>query len=217
MDITTQLTASVLFRDVLPETAKLAAETGINSACRKGDTVPSGELVLVLSGTVQAVGAENGREMILNTLHPGDFFGMASLFGGACENTLFRAAADCQLLCLSQQAVEALIRVDPAFARNYITVLTGKIRFLNQKITAFTAGSAEKKLARYLLSLPAEGDAVTLPMSMVRLAAALDLGRASLYRAFDFLETQSLLTRHGSRIEFGSLAEFKKIYGGSEP
>ena len=216
MDPISSLSVSVLFRDVLPETVSLAAKCGAMSRFCRGEVLSSGTLALILSGSVQAVATENGREMILNELTVGDFFGMASLFGGVCEATRFCAASDCALLLLSQQDVESLLQADLQFARNYITVLTGKIRFLNRKIAAFTAGSAEKKLARYLLSLPADGNTVTLPMSMVKLAAALDLGRASLYRALDFLQSQKLLTRDGSRIEFSSLTEFQKIYGGSE-
>ena len=81
---------------------------------------------------------------------------------------------------------------------NYVKFLTQRIHFLNQKIRYLTAGSAERRLALYLLSeIPEENVPVTLPISAVSLADLLDLGRASLYRAIDQLTEDGFLIRNG--------------------
>ena len=40
----------------------------------------------------------------------------------------------------------------PEVGRNYVAYLSGRICFLSGKIDALTAGSAERKVAQYLLS-----------------------------------------------------------------
>ena len=208
------VTDSLLFRGVKPETAALAA-----SACtevfRKGREIPAGSLGLVLSGTVRAEGAVQEKSPILNTFRPGDWFGMASLFGASCGDTRLRAASDCRLLLLDQATLEALIRSDGTFACNYAAFLTEKIRFLNRKIAAFTAGTAEKTLLRYLLSLPAVGNTVTVPMSYTRLAESLCIARSSLYRALDALEARGLMARRDDAITLTDREELLTFYGGT--
>jgi len=92
-------------------------------------------------------------------------------------------------------------------------LLSDKIRFLNRKIAFFTSGSTEKKLAGYILSLPIENNTVKLDMNMSKLASSLDIGRASLYRAFESLEENCFITRENNLIKITSPEEFKKIYG----
>lgn len=216
MDVRTCLADAPLFRNVSAAALMLAAEACTvrtfskgEHICREGDF-----LCLICSGSVCVCGANRDHLLVLNTLFSGDCFGVASLFGSRCGITSVTACESSTLVLFSQNAVEKLMKADFTFARNYICFLTDRIGFLNRKIAAFTAGSAEKKLARYLLTLPAEDGVVILPMSMVKLAGVLDLGRASLYRAFDFLEESAQLTRRGKTVRLTSVEEFKKIYGG---
>lgn len=216
MDIEACIASAPLFRNVSAAVQKLAAEKCTvrffgkgDPVCREGDF-----LCLICSGSVCVCGAGRDSSLVLNTLFSGDCFGVASLFGSRCGITSVTACESSTLVLFSQNAVEKLMKADFTFARNYICFLTDRIGFLNRKIAAFTAGSAEKKLARYLLTLPAENGVLILPMSMVKLAGTLDLGRASLYRAFDFLQESGQLTRQGKTVSLTSAEEFIKIYGG---
>lgn len=213
----TCLADTPLFRNVSSAVISAAAEAGAERTFRKGEQIEClGEsLCLILRGSVLVCGAGNGGALVLNKLRAGDCFGVASLFGSRCGITAVTACEKSDLLLLSQKTVEELMQADFTFARNYICFLTDRIGFLNRKIAAFTAGSAEKKLAKYLLTLPAKNGEMTLPVSMVRLAKMLDLGRASLYRAFSFLEQSGQLTREGKAVRLTSAEEFQKIYGGT--
>lgn len=215
MEIQNVIADSSLLRSASSETARLAAREGRLRTASRGAVIAPEGLVLIVRGAVQVSGSGKGGTLVLNTLRCGDFFGAASLFGGACPQTVLTALEDCTLLELPQEAVERLMQADFEFTRSYIRFLTGKICFLNQKIAAFTAGSAEKKLARYLLSLPEKDGGVELPLSMLRLAGALDIGRASLYRAFDFLEENGLAVRQGSRVLLTARENLQKLYGGT--
>ncbi|MBR6682209.1 MAG: Crp/Fnr family transcriptional regulator, partial [Clostridia bacterium] len=151
----------------------------------------------------------------LNTLKKGQIFGIASLFGEKCGTTEVVAKESCSYAVLSEENVEHLLKNDIFFTKNYISILSEKIRFLNKKISFFTSGSAERKLANYILSQHWENNTLKLGVSLSRLASILDIGRASLYRALDLFEENGLITRENNVIKITSPEEFKKIYGGS--
>ncbi|MBQ6430680.1 MAG: Crp/Fnr family transcriptional regulator [Oscillospiraceae bacterium] len=217
MEIKSIIADAPLFRNVSDAVISAAAQACAERTFQKGGEIDCAEerLCLIVSGSVLVSGAGKGGALVLNKLCAGECFGVASLFGSRCGITAVTACEKSTLLLFSQKTVEELMQADFTFARNYICFLTDRVGFLNRKIAAFTAGSAEKKLARYLLSLPAENGERRLPVSMVRLAAQLDLGRASLYRAFAFLEESGQLTREGKTVRLTSADEFKKIYGGT--
>ena len=66
--------------------------------------------------------------------------------------------------------------------------------------TTLTAGSAERKVAQYLLSR-LEGGWVELDCSAAGLARRLGVSRASLYRALDALAGRGILRREGRRVQ----------------
>jgi CRP-like cAMP-binding protein len=71
--------------------------------------------------------------------------------------------------------------------------MSARIRFLNEKIMYFTAGSTERRLALYLASLGKK--TIKMSISMTDLANTLDVGRASLYRAFDKLSEDGYIIK----------------------
>lgn len=152
---------------------------------------------VLLSGAVEVTKEnEPGNVMIVSVLSAGDAFGGAALFN-ECEDyvTTITARTEVRILFLPQAAVSLLIQ-DPRIAENYIRYLSGRIRFLSGKIDSLIAGSAERKVAQYLLSR-LEGECVRLDCSLSGLADRLHIGRASLYRSLDSMEDSGILTRSG--------------------
>ena len=171
----------------------------------KGDVIFDPErferaLGVVVQGRIQVSKRRGEQSLPLRTAVQGEVFGAAALFGNEDYVTCLTAATDCRVLFLSQPLVQELFVRESQAALNYIRFLSGRIRFLNGKIDSFTAGSAEGRLARYLLTLPQQEESVALPCSLSELAKALDIGRASLYRAFDALERVGAIGKTGHRI-----------------
>ena len=153
-------------------------------------------LGVILSGSAQV----NRNELIVSVLGVGDLFGAAALFNQAQEYvTTLTARTDCTMLLLPQSLVSDLLAQSPRLAENYVRYLSGRIRFLSDKIQELIAGSAEEKLEQYLLSR-VEGKTVRLDCSLTGLAKRLNMSRASLYRAFDTLEANGTLYRQGREI-----------------
>jgi len=103
------------------------------------------------------------------------------------------------------------LRHDSRFTVNYIAFLSDRIKFLNKKIAAFTAGDGEKTLADYLLSLPENDGAVRLPSNMSRLSQYLNISRPTLYRAFSSLSERGIIEKNGAAVKIISVEKLKQI------
>lgn len=153
-------------------------------------------LGVVLQGRAEAVAHDRA---VLNTFGPGAVFGAAALFGAGAYVTRVRAAAACRVQLLPESVLRAWFLAEPQMALNYVAFLTDRVRFLNGKVAVYTCRGAAGKLYGWLC---ANGDAsgAVSGLSMTKLAAALNIGRTSLYRAFDELEAQNLLVRKDGKV-----------------
>ena len=72
------------------------------------------------------------------------------------------------ILFLPQEALMQLFGQSRRAMANYLSFLTGRIFYLNRRIDAYTGGSAECRLAMYLLDNQQDGvpPKVTLPFGM---------------------------------------------------
>ena len=188
----------------LPETLALRAAADRRSTlvdAPRGGTIYtphafSRSLGAVLSGKVEV----RKGELIVSVLGPGDLFGAAALFNDRTDYAAsLTARSPCRLLLLPQELVEELMAASPALARQYIRYLSGRIRFLEQKIDSLIAGTAEERLTRFL-RIRARDGVVPLDCSLTGLAGRLNVSRASLYRALDTLEDRGAIRREGRAI-----------------
>lgn len=138
--------------------------------------------------------------LLVSTLQPGDVFGAAALFNEQEDYpTTLTARSDCRLLLIPQEGVRRLICDSGAFAENYVSYLSGRIRFLSDRLDTLSADRGERKLASYLLSAADENGALTL--SATQLSQRIGVGRATLYRAFESLEHGKAIARTGKTIQ----------------
>ena len=179
--------------------ARIAARLEQPQTFAKGDVIYRSDefrraIGLVIDGSVVV----QKQTLMMNRLVCGDMFGVAALFGGDdTYATQITAEEKTRILFLSQETVSALLAEHPKLAENYIRFLSGRIRFLNRKVAALTAGSAEHRLYQYLLSHSDGQGRLQLPPSMVELAHTLNIGRSSLYRSLDALQQAGVLLRDG--------------------
>lgn len=85
------------------------------------------------------------------------------------------------------------------FAVAYISYLSKRIYFLNEKIEAYTAPNAESKLLHYLKSV-CDANGVVSGISITELSRQINVSRASLYRALDTLSASGKLRHDGKKI-----------------
>lgn len=215
------LSGTFLFRGV---SAELSDSAFASSSCTCAE-FETGEHVytrtefqrsigVVLSGGLKAVkGEEDGPGIILNTFERGDVFGVAGMFGGSDRYVSdIVAVRRSRVLFLPQSLLRDLIDQEPRVAENYIAFLSGRIRYLNTCIDHFTGGSAETRLAQFLITLgESKKGVVKLPYSLTQLSDTFGVGRASLYRALNALTEKKLIRRTGRLIEILDLEGLKNV------
>ena len=129
-------------------------------------------------------------------------FGAAAVFGGSDEYiSRVTAETDMEILFISEEILTALFEKYPKTAVNYITFLSDKIRFLNNRLSVLSCQSAEDTVLKYLNSAANGSGYAYLPESMTMLSKMLGLGRASLYRSLDTLEKNGYIIRKNNRIQ----------------
>ncbi|NLX93829.1 MAG: Crp/Fnr family transcriptional regulator [Clostridiales bacterium] len=214
---------ALLLQTKLFESADAAVlKSGIESAGElstfvRGETIFSNDsykpaIGLLLSGKARVT---KGRTVI-STLEKGSLFGAVTLFSTSKRYaTEISAVSLCKVLFLPRTLISRLMQENSTIAENYIAYLSQRIYFLTDKIDAFTAGSAEMRLAGWLLSnSKSDGDGVRANVSNLSLLAReLDIGRASLYRAFDFFIEEEIIDRDDKTItitDLKKLSSFKK-------
>ena len=156
------------------------------------------KLCIILKGKAIIKSGDDG--VIIRKLAKNDVFGAAALFDSPHHLTIVKCVTDCTVISLTKEFVDFCIKTDANMAINYIEFLSKKISFLNSKINAYTAKSAENKLYAYLLQLPRQENIIILPTDMSTLAKMIGIGRATLYRAFDKLEESGLIIRKDKNI-----------------
>ncbi len=149
---------------------------------------------LIVCGNVLVMRADMSDKVLLNRLGPGDLFGMANLYGSENQCTAVVADGDTEFLFLPEEECRRLVRENPRFAEEYIALLSDKIRFLNRRISDFSAPDVESKVARALLS------GRYISKTMTGLSRQLGIGRASLYRVLDLFEAEGLIQKNGRAV-----------------
>ena len=173
----------------------------------------SRSLGIVLEGRLR-VTKENAdmRPIVMSTLQIGALFGAAALFNSEPEYaTKITAIERSRVLFLPQRLIKRMIEREPDIAENYIRYLSERILFLNRKIYFLTAGTAEQRLAGFLLDNLAVGEYSEMPMPMHRLADALNMSRASLYRAFDELTESGAVSKQGKLVCINNAELLKNV------
>ncbi|NCB50430.1 MAG: Crp/Fnr family transcriptional regulator [Clostridia bacterium] len=171
----------------------------------------------ILSGTVQvSKTTSEEHRYIMNTLRQGSSFGAAAVFCDSPEYvTVLKASTPCRILFFPQELLERLIAESPVVAKNYVVFLSDRIRFLNDKIQGLISASTGQALANYLINSCEEEDGrpvVRLDGSVSALAGKLNIGRSSLYRAFDTLEHLGIILREDKKIMILDPESLERFY-----
>ena len=155
---------------------------------------------IIVEGRATAEPINANEKVLLRLLSPMDMFGVANLYAPDQPFiSIIISKGSCSVLFIKASAFCSLIERDKGAMHAYLEFMSKKIIFLNKKISTLTAGSTEKKLALFLAENQDNGK-FSQRISMMAIAETLSLGRASLYRALDSLESQGLIQRDGKEI-----------------
>lgn len=171
---------------------------------KKGETIFSRNSAEKCVGVILKGAASVKKEyVVISRLEAGDLFGAVTLYNKqSCFVNDIIADCECKVVFVSRAAADMLISQNPEFAKSFIEYLSQRIYFLNAKIEAYTQPTADDKLFSFLKDVAKGESELCLSLKMTELAKALNLSRASLYRAFDELSEQGRIIKDGKNIKF---------------
>jgi len=115
---------------------------------------PSDRFYIVRSGLVSILlESSDGREMVINEMRPGDFFGELGLLTGKDRSTSAVARTDCDLLVFPRQAFLDIIEAEPLIARSILDLTANRLRNSSERESALAFLDAQARLARLLVQL----------------------------------------------------------------
>ncbi len=111
---------------------------------------PTDSLYVVLAGRVKAfVSGEDGKEVVLDTIDAGDYFGELVLDGGPRSASVM-TLEPCRFFVIPRGDVEGLLGRNPAFARDLVYKLIGKVRSLTGKVLDLALKDVYGRFARFI-------------------------------------------------------------------
>ncbi len=150
---------------------------------------------------------EEGRELVLAYLNAGDFFGEIGLFNEHVNRSaLVRAKNACEIAQISYERLKSMSTLFPDLLFAISSQLATRLRKMNRKIGDLAFMDVSGRVARSLLDLCKEPDAMTHPDGMQIRVTRQELGRIvgcsreMVGRVLKNLEEQHLISVSGKTI-----------------
>lgn len=114
---------------------------------------PGDSFFMIIEGRIKVtILGDDGREIILTMLGPGDFFGEMSLLDDEPRSATAIAAVDCELLSLSRTDFQT-VATKRSITRGLIKVLTARLRRANQQISTLALLDVYGRVARAIVDM----------------------------------------------------------------
>lgn len=95
----------------------------------------STHLYIIRKGTASAyLNNEDGRQVNLNYMHDGDYFGELSLLDGKPRSASVITVTDCEIILVARANVLELMQHHPEFTLQLLTELTRRVRALTDSV-----------------------------------------------------------------------------------
>ncbi len=144
---------------------------------REGEN--SDVLYFILAGSVTVwVQDPDGAELILAYLGPGEFFGELGLFDANIKRSAsVRARTDCEVAVISYEKFRNLIQAAPGLLLPIVGQIARCLRAASQKLGNLAFLDVAGRIARALLDLAADSQAIAHPEGMLVRITREELGR----------------------------------------
>ncbi|WP_066959206.1 cAMP-activated global transcriptional regulator CRP [Microbulbifer sp. Q7] len=161
-------------------------------------------LYFIMRGSVTVlIEDDEGREMIVAYLNDGDFFGEMGLFDQDTRSAWVRTKTECEVAEISYSKFQELSRQHPEFLFNLATQMAVRLRNTTRKVGDLAFLDVTGRVARTLLDLCNEPDAMTHPEGMQIKITRQEIGRIvgcsreMVGRVLKTLEEQGLVSVKG--------------------
>ena len=164
-------------------------------------------LYYILEGSVTVlIEDDDGHEIVLAYLNKGDFFGEMGLFNDDTRSAWVRTKTECELAEISYSRFRQLATEDADILFALSSQMAARLRLTSRKVSDLAFVDVTGRVARTLLDLCKQPDAMTHPDGMQIRITRQEIGRIvgcsreMVGRVLKSLEEQGLLTAHGKTI-----------------
>jgi CRP-like cAMP-binding protein len=166
---------------------------------------PGDSMFVIMSGRVKVViFGENGREVTLSIMRPGDVFGEMALFDGKTRSASCIAMEPSSLLVLGREDLLGHIGAHPRTALNLLGEMADRLRRADESIAQLALCDVNERLIHRLISLAREEGTEAPEGIMVRrrptqqeLANMIGSCRETISRAFNQLARDGMIIPRG--------------------
>ena len=158
-------------------------------------------MYLLVGGNIQLhKNTEDGREVVIRMIKPGDVFAEVVLFEKDRYPVSARAVMNADVLVFPKAGVQRLL-AEESFRNDFIAMLMAKQRYLAQRIQELTTQDVEERFFRFLRSQYGEHELIKVPLSKKDIAAAIGTTPESLSRLIQRLQEDEVILWKGKEIQ----------------
>lgn len=164
-------------------------------------------LYYIVEGSVTVlIEDDNGREIVLAYLNKGDFFGEMGLFDDSARSAWVRTKSECELAEISYSRYRQIAENDTKILFELAAQMAARLRKTSRKVGDLAFMDVSGRVARTLLDLSKEPDAMTHPDGMQIKITRQEIGkivgcsREMVGRVLKNLEEQGLIYAKGKTI-----------------
>ena len=148
----------------------------------KGDETD--EMMVVIAGAVSINSvSEEGKNLVLNTIRPGEIFGEIGVLDGGARTADGVATEATEILAIGRRSFLDLIRRNPGFALDLIRILCERVRRTSEQAEDLALLDLGRRLAKKLLSMAEEaaaGGGAVIRVTQTDLGAMMGTSRESI-------------------------------------
>jgi CRP-like cAMP-binding protein len=157
---------------------------------------PGDALFVVATGQVKVVLiGEDGREVILSVMGPGEFFGEMSLLDDEPRSAHVIAMEDSSLAVLRREDFEGILTATPMIALALLRELSRRLRRADEKVGSLVLLDVQGRVARLLLDMADEegGERITRRLTHHTIAQMIGSSRETVSRTMRDLTDKGLI------------------------
>jgi len=190
------------------ELARLSSKAVIHSYPRNTIIINQGDistsLHVIVSGKVRVyLGNEDGKEVILSTQGPGEYFGEMALLDEGPRSASVITTEPCRLAIISKVDFEQFLRDRPETMLKILQQALARLRALTETVGSLALLDVYGRVARLLLQSTREVDGVTIvqpEMTQQEIASHIGSSREMVSRILKDLKTGGYIETTGKQI-----------------
>ena len=181
-----------------------------------------GDLVFVVkTGTIKITRVnDEGKEVILALLGPGEIFGELAILDGEARSANALAQENCQLLAINKEDFLDILKHNFSISYSLMCELAKRLRKSDQQIEALSLSDAEHRIGVSLLNLAEDMGVIRKGKVTIQnlpyqqdIANMAGTSRETVSRVMKILENKDMISKEGHTLVIPDYSFFKQIFG----